>query len=188
MSLEAIFRRIPVYAKSVCTNLEHIYLSDALTLSQQQTYFISLAICYAIKNEQLLNSLRNEAKLYLEEAHFAAAKIAPVVSIQDNVLLNFINNCDNLDIKDVKVDLKKVTLTGLAVDKTEFEMALLGLSIATQSLLGIKVCLQKLTNKAVSIEMITDITRIAVTLRTVAEVLEIEMLRNYDFVPRGENI
>jgi AhpD family alkylhydroperoxidase len=107
---------------------------------------------------------------------------------QNNTLYNFTSQCNHKGLQNIEIDLESATQVDSNIDRTEFEMCLLGSSIVNQCVYSANFYVQKLTGKSVSIETIVGIAKIAAVLRAVAEVFEIETLRNYEFVPRGENI
>jgi len=188
MSLDNILRRIPSYASDVSKNLQTVLAPNFAGLSTTSVYFIALSACYALKHEQLLNGFRNEAKMYLDEPYFDTAKLATVMIAQNANFSSFTSQSPDENISKSSIELSLDTLENLEVDRTEFEMAALGLAILNRCTNCANFYATKLQKRGITNESILGVTKIVSVLKATAEVLEITTLRTYEFSARGENL
>ena len=72
MTIANLIRKLPEYADDIKQNLDNIFIQDKNNLSKLQLYGVALSVAYLLKNEQLLNNVRMEAKMFLEEVDATA--------------------------------------------------------------------------------------------------------------------
>jgi alkyl hydroperoxide reductase subunit D len=184
MLIQSIVRKIPPYAADIKANFEEILTKDVEGLTANHVYGISIAVCYALKNEQMLNVIRNEAKVFLEDQHFEAAKSAVAIMALNNTYFGFLAMLgETYTVGDLSMEVLK----NPGIDKLEFEMYLLAVSLVHNCQYCVRFHEGKLSKKGIDKVTIQNIGKIAAVLKSVAQVLEMENLRIYDFVLRGEN-
>lgn len=189
MSLNSVYRRIPSYLPDLKKNFEDLFLnSKNKILTQEQFNSVALAICYSLKNELMVNNFKYEAHMYLEESHITDIRAAVVMMARNNTFYKFAGNSKHEAIKHAMVELEEQALSHANIDNITLKMCLLAVSIIN----GCDACMQfyttKLLDRSVSNDIILTIARHTAVLKAVSEVLEIEAVRSYEFVPRGENI
>jgi hypothetical protein len=189
MSLNSILRRIPPYVPDLRKNFEDLCLNfrgDQLTIEQFSS--VTLAVSYCLKNELLVNNFKYEARMYLEESNIVDIRASVVMMTRNNIFYRHIKASSQKEIREADIALLETTLSNINIDKITHIMCLLAIS----SLNGSQFCAQHFTDellkRSVSSDSILAVVRIVAVLKAVAEVLEIEAIRNYEFVPRGENI
>lgn len=188
MGIEKIIRRIPNYALDLKKNLETVFTSGFGGLSDNSMFLVALSACYTLKHEQLINNFRNEAKLYLDEQYFDIAKYISVIMSQNNAFYFFSSQSNNTDIKVEKIGLALEGMDDINIDRAEFELALLGVSILNRCSNCANYYSQKIMKRGFSKETVLAVAKIVSVLKATSQVLEIENIRNYEFVARGENI
>lgn len=188
MSINSLLKKIPPYAQDIKQNLSTLFVNPLQGLSQEQLCGIALATCYAIKHENLLNNIRAEAKIYLEDIHFEAAKAAAIIMSMNNVYYEFTQAIENTEIKEMSSGLQMDIINKSGIDQTDFEMYMLAVSILKGCGYCINVHANKLIKKGVEIAAIHNIGRIVAVLKAVGDVLSLESLRNYELPARSENI
>ncbi len=188
MSIDVIADRIPSYADDIKLNLMEIFSDEVEGLTVQQVYGIALSCCYNLKHEQILNNFRNEAKVILDDSQLVATKKAAAIMAMNNTYYSFTGTISDDEIKKMSADLHMHVLTDHGIDKTDFEMYLIGVSILNHCDYCINFHAERLLRRGVAKVAIRNIARIASVLRAVVEVMEIERLRNYDFVARESNL
>lgn len=188
MSIENILRRIPSYATDLKTNLKTVFSQGFGGLSDNSMFLIALSACYTLKHEQLTNNFRNEAKLYLDEQYFDIAKYIAAIMSQNNTFHFFSSQSNNNAIKISKIDLAIDGMDDINIDRAEFELALIGVSILNRCSNCANYYAQKVIKRGFSEENVLAVAKIVSVLKAISQVLEIENIRNYEFVARGENI
>ena len=149
-------------------------------------YSVGLTIGYALRNENLLNNIRADAKLVLEETNATACKIAAVMMSMNNVFYNF-KDMDT-GMNDVDSGLSMTSLQPVGVDTKIFEMCCLAVSILNKCKYCVTIHQNKLSKKGVIKETFIEIAKIVAVLSSTAVVMDIERLRSYDFVVREASV
>ncbi len=189
MSLNSIYRRIPAYLGDLKKNFEDLFLSSGnKPLTQEQKSSTALAICYGLKNELLINNFKYEARLHLEESHITDIKAAVIMMVRNSMFYKFTSNVEDRVIKSSIIDLEEQALSHANIDNITLMMCLLAISIINSSGICMNFYTEKLLARAIDMEAILEIARLTAVLKSVSEILEIEAIRDYEFIPRGENI
>lgn len=190
MTILSLIKRIPSYASDVKINLNSCFESIPKEVSQVQLYGCALAAGYALRNEEFLNDVRSEAKIYLEDSDAMACKLA-VINVAAYSKLNAYEEAAGIK-QDASIDSLSKSMSFavpgmLKVDDVDFMMYSLVASILHRSKVSIVYCINALKNQGVSEECLNFIAKLAATLCSVYEALEIETLRSYDFITREAN-
>ena len=184
MSILGIIRKLPCYADDIKENLIAIFEKNQVALDQKQLCGVSLAIAYALKHEQLLNGIRAEAKLYLEDVDANACKIAATMMAMTNTYYKFTSMIDDLDYRKMESCFQVLSLSHTDVPKNEMDLYCLGVSILNGCEYCTIVHTKKVVNAGLTKEAVRDVARIAAVLQAAVNALEIERMRSYDFVVR----
>lgn len=188
MTIASLIRKLPEYAGDIKHNLDSVFIQDHHSLSKLQLYGVSLSVAYLLKNEQLLNNVRAEAKMFLEEVDATACKVAAIIMAMNNIYYHFSKDIDNNSLGSKPSGLSMQSLTNFVENKTEFEMYCLAISILHGCNYCCNVHTAKLREKGISDEIISDIARIVAILKATRDTLDIERMRSYDFIAREETI
>ena len=186
MGILAIVKKLPNYATDIKQNLLDIFEEQKSNLEKKELFGISLAICYALGHEQLLNGVRAEAKLYLEEVDASACKVAATMMAMTNVYYSFTDNAP--DYKALESKLTMPSLKNPGVPSKELDLYCLAVSILHSCHHCTMVHTKKLIESGMSKESIRDVARIAAVLKAAMTALEIERMRSYDFVVRDASM
>ncbi|WHQ46418.1 MAG: carboxymuconolactone decarboxylase family protein [Candidatus Midichloria sp.] len=188
MSILGIIKKLPDYAADIKGNLVSIFEEKKVALDQKQLYGVSLAIAYSLKHEQLLNGIRAEAKLYLEDVDANACKIAATMMAMTNTYYKFVERAEDPDYKNMESELNMLSLSSTEVAKEEMDLYCLGVSILNACNYCISVHSKRVLTTGLSKEAIRDIAKIASVLQAAVNALEIERMRSYDFVVRDASM
>ncbi|CAL7960484.1 Alkyl hydroperoxide reductase AhpD [Alphaproteobacteria bacterium] len=186
--MESLIRKIPAYAGDVKINLKELFENGGVLLTGQQLYGVALTVGYLLNHEPLLNHIRANAKMFLEEADAHACKVAAVVMSMTNTYFNFTHLVEGEGIKQVPHKLYMQSMLDPGVKMVDFKMYCLGASILNGCKYCINVHVEELMRMQVSKEVICDIGRVVSVLRAVQNVLNIEYMRSYDFIARESTI
>lgn len=189
MSITNISKKWPPYTAGIRNNLIQIFddKDKTLSLNKHQLYGIALALGYSLKNGQLLDVIRNEAKMYLEDHDADACKIASVMMSLNNTFHNFIDSIDDQEIAKLppEFDMEAMgTMISAEVDEQDMDAYCLAVSILNGCKYWTDYYIAKLIKTRLSKAAVRDVARVVSVLRATVEVLEIERRRSYAFVVR----
>ena len=180
MSIFAIIRRLPEYAEEAKASMRTFFLEEEISgLTEKQLYGIALTAGYYIRSDQMLNDIRSEAKLHLEEQDARACKLAVIrVGLgrmrQHCETKGKISEQNVLKDEDVSIiDYTIYSFTAALLDADE---------------VGIQKCKSFLLKNKVSKEGIDNIIILAGIFSSASKALALEQIRSYDFIAREPNI
>lgn len=188
MTYTSVYRRIPLYLADLRENFAQIFQHNETSLSNEQIYAISLACCYVLKNEQLLNNFKFEAKVYLDDKVLENIRAATIMMARNIIFYRFTKDCDDKILRDSEIELTEKAISKPNIDKQLLELCMLAVSIIHDCKYCINYYTNKLLKRDVERAIILDAARLTSVLYAVANALEVESIRSYEFVPRGENI
>lgn len=189
MSIIRIIKKLPEYATDIKQNLLDIFESNSNPhLSQRQIYSISLTIGYSLKHEQLLNSIRTEAKMYLEDVDATACKIAAMMMAMNNTYYNFVHSISDDKLANMPPELQMYAIDNPGIDPIDFKILCLAVSILNSCKYCMDVHVKLLLKNGVSNESIREVGKIVAVLRATSDAFEIERMRSYDFLARDASI
>lgn len=186
--ITSLIKKLPSYAFDIKTNLNKLFTETNSYLSQEELYSVALTIGYALKHENILNNIRADAKLVLEESNATACKIAAVMMAMNNCFYNFKDMNENEEIKSADSGLEMSMLQNIDVNMKLFEMSCLAVSILNKCKYCINIHQKKLSKKNVNANAFLEIARIVSTLSAAVTAMNIEKLRSYDFVVREASV
>lgn len=185
----SLIKKLPPYANDIKINLERIFLvENNAYLSQSELYSVALTIGYTLRHENVLNNIRADAKLVLEDADANACKIASVMMSMNNCFYNFKDMSDDTEIQNSESGLSMSALNQVSVDMKLFEMSCLAVSILNKCKYCISVHKKKLERKGLHNDAFLEIARIVSVLSAAVVAIDIESLRSYDFIVREASV
>lgn len=187
MSIQSILNQLPQYAYDIDKSIREIFFQDLQTLEKYQIFGIVLTAGYALKHECLLNYIRPEAKRYLDNNEANACKIAASTISMTSMYHSFKHQINDGEIKKLPSMLSLSNLENHNIDPKDFAMYCLVSSMINGCKYCMDVHISKLRKHNCSSETIRDIARIVSAIKAAGDVLEIERMRNYDFVVREES-
>ena len=187
--ISSLIRKLPTYATDIKNNLTKLFLNrENELLSQEELYSIALALGYALRHESVLNSIRSDAKLILEESHANGCKAAAVIMAMNNCFYSFKDLSNDDEINNFESGLEMTTIVNPGIDIKLFEMICLALSILNKCKYCVNVHQHKLLKKNVKKSTFMEIGRIVAVLSATVVAIDIENLRSYDFVVREASV
>lgn len=189
MSLSSISKRIPKYLPNLKKNFEDLFIATTNhELSNEQTVTVALAISYALKNELLVNHFKYDASIYLEPSNIVDIRAVTIMLTRNNIFYRTITQIGDASIKNTTLTFDDNLLSNINIDKIMLMMGLLGVSITNNCVYCIDFYTEKLLARGLPQTNIITIIKMASVLRALSDALEIESLRNYEFISRGEGI
>lgn len=187
--INSLVKKLPSYAIDIKNNLTKLFSNENNELlSQEEVYSVALAIGYALRNESVLNSIRSDAKLILEESHANACKAAAVIMAMNNCFYGFKDLCADKEMNDFESGLDMTIITNPGIDIKLFEMACLALSILNKCKYCIEIHQHKLIKQGLQKKTFMEIAKIVSVLSAAVVAIDIEKLRSYDFVVREASV
>jgi len=192
MTILSLIKRMPSYADEVKIGISEAIGVNIKGISTAQFYGIALTAGYILGNEQMLNDIRSEAKMHLQEQHSDACKTAAVIMSARSAYHVF-RRREHTGAKVVAVDevmldtAERFKVNDVKVPEMDFAVYCLTAAI----LLCCNACSNYYTDfliqRGVPIESLDKIVCFISFLRAAAAALEIESMRSYDFILREES-
>ncbi|MBB4382585.1 carboxymuconolactone decarboxylase family protein [Bradyrhizobium sp. SBR1B] len=126
-SIEDIYARIPDFANDVRVNLTSLVADE--TLSPQRKYGLLLASAAATRNATLVAAIESDASHVMPPAAIAAAKAAASVEAMNNIYYRFAHLVSAPEYKTMPPRLRMDVTGNPGVDKSDFELWSLAVSV-----------------------------------------------------------
>lgn len=179
---------IPSYATDVLENFKRLFSEQQEGLNEQQVAGIAMATCLVKKSEKLLNIIKFNAKFTIDEVEFSGVKAAVAIMLQNNIYYRYMGEMDNSEIKSLPSDMFMNVLSSPPIDQLNFEIYMLATSIVNNCKYCCTVHSNKLLKKGLEPLALRNIARIVAIVSAVADIIEIERIRSYDFLLREQNL
>lgn len=181
MNISNIVAKLPDYAADIKRAITTLVSSHHSKLEERQLYGIALTAAYYLRNEQLLNYVRKDAKIHLEEQDANACKLAVVYS----ALACKYSKVSGLPYDEVNNIMDPISHKVTDLDFAIYCFASASLRDAREaSLYYAKI----LKNQLLSNEDIKAISSLIASLSAAAEAFNIESVRSYEFVARQSSL
>ncbi len=176
MSLDALKKQIPDYAKDIRLNLGS--LANETVLNDQQKYGCFFASALACGNKDVIQAFSEEAKTHLSDEALQAAKSAAAIMGMNNVYYRFLHLTTDETYKTLPAKLRMNIIGNPGVDKIDFELW----SLAVSAINACGMCVsahENMVRKAgLSTEQVQGAVRIASVVHAAAAILDGEAALN----------
>ena len=182
MSLHTISKKIPSYVEDLGKNFTDIFIDMSLTLTKEQLFTVATCCCYALKNPDMLNTFKYEAGLHVDTELIKSLRSASIMIARNATFYRFTSGVQNEKINSALIELEENTLSNANVDKELLMICFLGVSIINNCTYCSNYYAERLLKRGVSEDALLDVARVAAVLCAVANALDIETIRNYNFM------
>lgn len=162
---------MPEYAKDIKLNLSS--MANEETINAQQLWGTFYASALATGNAELINEILEDAKEHLDAQTQEAVKGAATIMAMNNVYYKFTGFMDDT-YRNMPAKLRMNIIGNPGVDKVDFDMWTLAVSIIN----GCKYCVlaheRDLRNHGVSAEQVQTVIRVAAVVRATDATLKQE--------------
>lgn len=164
MTLENIKSAIPECAKDIKLNLSNLLNTiDQSGLTEVQFYGISLAVAYALKNNDIINMLKSNTDS-LSDNVINAAKIAAVLMSMNNVYYRAVHLSEDKGLISMPAGLRMNGIMQSGIDKIDFELMSLGISAINGCGMCISSHIKQLVHHGVTQQGIQTTLKLAAVL------------------------
>lgn len=175
MSIQSLKEAIPDYAKDIRLNLSTVLTPEgAPGLNKNQIGLVALSCAYATKNQELISQISDEVSETLGETEVAAAKSAASIMAMNNIYYKFIHLAEDPEFKTMRANLRMTVIGRPGIDKVDFELMCLAVSIINGCGMCIVAHKNNLVNSGVTRETIQSAVRITAVIQASAQALSIK--------------
>ena len=174
MSIELLKNKLLENAKDIKLNLSTILTEEGSPdLIKSQIGGVALASACATRNSSMIKSILSEVSDYLTESEISAAKSAATIMAMNNIYYRFIHLVNDKSFSTMPARLRMNVIGNPGVDKVNFELNCLAVSVINGCGMCIEAHTQELTKAGVSKLAIQSSVRIAAVLNATAMGIEI---------------
>ena len=179
MTLKDIKESTGEMSKDVKINIGNILNEKGSPgLRQNQIVGAALACAYATRNSKLTSAIRNSFGAFLSSDEVRAAETASILMAMNNIYYRFVHLCEDPEIEGLPAKLRMTTMANPGVDKIDFEIDCLSVSILAGCGLCIKSHSQTLKKFGLSPQGIQSIARIASVVNSTVQALSVKNLND----------
>lgn len=173
-NINELKQSLPDYAKDIKINLSNILAEDQNTeLTKNQIIGIALASAFATKDKQVISAIENEAKEILSETEINGVKTAATIMAMNNIYYRFTHLTENKEYAKRPANLRMQGIAGHGINKNDFEMYCLAVSIIN----GCGMCIdsheKQLIKAGISENSVHNIARIAAIINAFSFVISV---------------
>lgn len=170
MSIDTLKALIPDYAKDIKLNLSS--LANDETLSAQELWGCFLASALASQQEDVIKAMAEGAAEHLDESAMNAAKSAASIMAMNNMYYRFVHITELQEFKTMPAKLRMNVIGNPGVDKADFELWSLAVSVINGCGMCVDAHARTLMNEGEGNVKVQTAARIAAVVHAVARVIE----------------
>lgn len=179
MGLDTLKTMIPDYAKDIKLNISSLMNDE--TLTSQQLWGTFLASALASNQELVIQHALESAEEHLDEKALNGAKAAAAIMAMNNVYYRFVHISDVQEFKTMPAKLRMNVIGNPGVDKADFELWSLAVSVVNGCGMCIDAHAKTLMGEGVTKEQIQTASRIASVVHAASRVISGEMAMNNSY-------
>lgn len=175
MTIATIKEQLPDFAKDIRLNLDSLFSNPSESaLSEKQFYSVALAIAFSLKNDTIIQAIKEEMGEYITAEIEEGIKIAVTLMAMNNVYYRFIHEVSDKGYGQMPAKLRMNGLRTHAMEHADFELCALAVSAINGCGLCMDTHVKQLEKQGVSKEAIQSAIRLAAVLQASVQVLAIE--------------
>lgn len=175
-NLTSLISSIPDFAKDTKINLENLLSEENNVLTYKQILGTALACAYAANSEEKMSisSLRNEAKTVMDESEIKAIRSAASIMAMNNIYYRFAHLANDDEYLKMPAGLRMKIIQDHGIDKIDFEIYCLAISIINGCGLCIESHTKALIKAGLSKTQIQMIAKIAAVVNSACRSITID--------------
>lgn len=170
MGIEILKSMLPDYAKDIKLNLSS--LANDETLSETQIWGCMLASALASGQAEVMRQIARQASEYLDTKAMDAVKSAASIMAMNNMYYRFVHITHLDEFKNMPAKLRMNVIANHGVEKTDFELWSLSVSVVNGCGMCIDAHAATLLEHGITKEQIQTAARIGAVIHAVARVIE----------------
>ncbi|MDC7677058.1 carboxymuconolactone decarboxylase family protein [Asticcacaulis machinosus] len=183
MSLEALTRLLPAYARDLSVNLTN--LADETLLSEQQKWGTFLSCAYAVGVADVIQHIEAASAAVLSDEAADAARSAAAIMAMNNVYYRSLHLMHNQEYASLRASLRMNVLANPGVPKLDYELW----SLAVSAINGCGLCLDShekvLRGHGMSNVQVQAALKIAAVVNAISSVIRAENGRIAQIIPQA---
>lgn len=174
--MEQIINQIPEYGKDIKINLQNLLSEQNQVLTIKQIFGIALACSFATKNLHLIKNMQNEVQKFLSDDEINAIKIATTLMAMNNIYYRFTHISEDKEYSQMQTGLRMRMLLEHKIDKIDFEIFSLAVSVINGCGMCIDAHANQLTKHGLNKTQVQMVAKISAIINALAQILTIENL------------
>lgn len=170
--LNLLIDKLPAYAKDVKLNVSSI-INNHSQLTEQQFWGSILAIAMSSKNKELIQAVKNEKPEIFNDNILYGIGAAVSIMAMTNIYYRFIHMVEDKNYANMPAGIRMQVMRDPLVDKTDFEIWSMAVSIFNGCGFCIKAHEKQLLENNISQESIQFIARITAIINSFNTILVI---------------
>ena len=160
------------YAKDIKLNFASILKTDPeSSLKENQIYGIALASSYATKNIDLVDYILERSNDSISDAEVNAAKSSATIMAMNNVYYRFLYLVSDQEYKKMPAKLRMNVLANPGIEKIDFELYAVAISIINNCGFCVDSHVKKLSNSGIDRYTIQHTIRIAAIINAASQTI-----------------
>jgi len=165
--MQNLLNQIPSYAKDAKINMQNLLMSEVLT--KKQTLGAALACAYTTKDRVLIAALENEAQNILSASEIDAVKTASVLMAMNNIYYRFLHISEDKEFAQMQAGLRMQGIANHGIDKIDFEIFSLAVSILNGCGMCIDAHAKALLNHGLTKIQVQMVAKIAGVINSITQ-------------------
>lgn len=170
MTIATLQDLLPDYAKDLRLNLTSLPTTPNVT--PQQLYGLMLVSALASRSAVVIQHIAAEAALHMKPEAIMAARLAHALMAMNNIYYRFAHLSSDTEFATMPAKLRMSSMANPGVDKVDFEMWALAVSVVNGCGMCIDSHVKQLLTHNLSRETVQNIARIAAIIHAIAATLE----------------
>lgn len=172
--MEQFLNSLPEYAKDIKINIQNLISEQNNQLNYKQILGCALASAFATKNLQLIKIMQNEVQSVLTNDEIRAVKIASTLMSMNNIYYRFTHLVEDKEYSQMPAGLRMRMLVEHKIDKIDFEIFSLAVSIINGCGMCIDAHANQLIKHGISKTQVQMVAKISSLINSLAQILLIE--------------
>lgn len=158
------------YANDIRENIHKLFSTNEVEgLTPTQVKMIALATAYAIKDDSIVSAILSDSQIVLSDNERESVKGAVTIMAMNNTYYRFVHLATDKTFSSLQSNLQMEILSNPGIDKNDFEIMSLAVSVINNCGYCIDVHVNKLLRKNITPIAIQSSIRIAAVINALSQ-------------------